>query len=308
MNESQSLAPYRLVIWGAGRSYYESQSVIAAQIEKRNIEVVGITADSLPAYGFVDGFPILSKQEALRAPFDYLLLCVNESAYDGVLAEITETYGIPRSQVVCSHVLRSPNFDFREYMELRTSHVSIVAPLCWSGLACSTLDLRCESPFRNMFINWDSYRRVLSDIKHYCSIDSLEFLGYDTDQLGTRYPKMGLDDVVLNFNHVETPDQAREQWFKRRDRMNFGNLFVMGICNDPQQEEEFHHLAQNEKRICFVPYESAHPQSLYLPKRPSDTVFSDSVNATAMRSTGSYAINLVRLLLGRSDYLRYRRA
>ena len=295
--------PYRIIIWGAGYEYETVSHAIFSLVEKGQGEVLGIMADSLPPSGTLDGFPILPKDALRDLDFDYLICCVTRDP-DGVIAHIVKDYGLPREKIVRTQMMNSSHFDLARYLRLRESNVSIISDLCWGGYLYRTLDLRCMTPFRNLYIEDESYLRLLGDLKGYCS-EEPRFLRFGKDDFGKRHPIMALGDVELHFNHAKTPKEALAQWQARVGRINWDNLFAMMWTIDRNSELAFNALEGYDKRICFVPHKTSEPFSLQLYARPLEKHFFDAVNATAMSTVGSYQFDAIKLLLGEPDYLRY---
>jgi len=295
--------PYRIVIWGAGRMYYAVVNTILSIVEKGQAEVLGIMADSLPQNGVFDGFHILPKEALCSLEFDYLLLCLKGNPKDAIQS-IVETYGVPREMIIRSCVMQEPHFDLERYIRLRESNVTIVSDLCWGGFMYRRLDLRCMSPFRNLFIHNDDYLRLLGDLREYCG-KGLVHVGFKTDPETGVYPVMRLGDVELRFNHAKTPEEAASQWHQRIDRINWDNLFIMMHTEDREHEHAFNELEGYEKMICFVPYETSEPHSFRLIQQPSEP-FHGMVNLTAYSAAVADPFDPVKLLLGEPDFAHYK--
>lgn len=295
---------FRLIIWGAGYEYSTVANTIFSSIEKGQIEVLGIMADSLPPTGTLDGFPILPKNSLREIDFDYVLFCLQDDNKREI-DQLCHSYCLQRSQIIWSRPMHMPHFDFSRYMRLRKSNVTIVADICWSGMLYKSLDLKCNSPFFNLYIENSSYLRLLDDLRGYCS-QNLVLSQFDRDSRGVIHPVMMLGDVELHFNHVETPEEAEAQWSSHLARINWDNLFIMMHTTDRQSERLFNALEEYTKRICFVPYETSEPYSLNIYQHPDEQHFHDSVNRTAMGKSGSYPFDPVKLLLGEPDFIRYK--
>lgn len=179
----------RTVVWGCGLAYLRIASTLSRLAEKGQIELVAFTARSLPKCGFIDGVPIVARDEVGDLDFDLLIAC-SETEFDDVVRDACENLGVPQEKVIPSRIFELPNIDLDDYMELKRSSVSIISDLCWGGLTYKLLGLPCLSPFRNLFI-WDSdYLRLLADLKHYCVEGELEYLEQRTDDSGEEYPVM----------------------------------------------------------------------------------------------------------------------
>jgi len=296
--------PYRIVIWGGGFEYSTVANAVFDLVAKGQGEVIGIMADSLPAEGTVDGFPILPKSALPTLDYDILLCCI-QSVKNDVVSEICKEYSVPREKLMRSVVMHQAHFDFGRYMRLRTGGLSIISNNCWGGYMYRRLDLRCLSPFRNLYLDDEDFLPLLADLRGHCAMEPV-FDRFEKDELGVTHPVMRLgDDVRIHFNHVKTPEEAAAQWYARVDRINWDNLFVMMQTMDRGSELAFNALDAYPKRICFVPYETDQPHSLRIIQRPQDRYFFDAVNSTAITRGGSYPFDALKLLAGEPDFVRY---
>jgi len=69
-----------------------------------------------------------------------------------------------------------------------------------------------------------------------------------------------IDDVLIHFLHYKTFEEAQEKWNKRKQRINWDNLFVMMYTSEMEEAERFDRLPY-EKKICFVPFETDIPSA-----------------------------------------------
>lgn len=297
----------RCGVWGFGYLYANIADKLLRLADSDQLNVVSITAESLPTAGYIDGIPIIAKEELSNVELDVLVMCV-EDGYKEAVREACDACGINRDIIVPWRVFTLPNFNIHEYFELKRSNVSIISDLCWGGLLYRTLGLRCQSPFRDMFIWNDDYLRLLGNLKQYCTEADLQYLHMNTDDRGTRYPMMLLGgDVQLHFNHVSTPEEANEEWEKRVGRINWDNLFVEMKADSPESETAFYKLGQFTKRVCFVPYESGFEDSVFVPTNENGDSFYDRVNASVRLERNAYLLDPIKLLMGKSSFRRYSR-
>lgn len=297
----------RCGVWGFGYLYASIANKLIHLADCGQLEIVSITAGSLPTAGYIDGIPVITKNELSNAELDVLVMCV-EDGYNEAVREACEVYGINRDIIVPWRVFTLPRFDIHEYFELERSNVSIISDLCWGGLLYRALGLRCQSPFRDMFIWNDDYLRLLGDLKHYCTEADLQFSRLSTDERGTRYPMMLLGgDVRLHFNHARSPEEAIAEWDKRVGRINWDNLFIEMKADSPESETAFYKLGKFANRVCFVPYESSYENSVYVPPNENGDPFYNRVNASVRLERNTYLLDPIKLLLGKSSFRRYSR-
>ena len=294
----------RVVIWGYGEVYFRIANTLFWLADQGQIELVGYVADSLPTQGKIDGVPIIAKADLSDVEYDVVVLCVGGGESEAI-DEACSRYGVARAKIVPYRVLQLPHFSMDDYLELKRSNLSIVANLCWGGLVSNVLGLPALSPFRNLWIGDDDYIRLLGDLKHYCTEVDLKLSRMVKGEYTKVYPVMRLDDVELHFNHVMFPWQAKREWDKRKDRINWDNLFVEMYTSSQGIEKAFNALEQYEKRICFVPYDTDFPHSFTMPPDGEGSAFYNQVNGAVLYGKGCYAYNPISLLLGRDDFARY---
>lgn len=104
---------------------------------------------------------------------------------------------------------------------LKNRDFSLFASNCNGGCICHDLGLPFRSPFVNLYLTAPDFVRLLEAPKEYLSCP-LEFQKTDKD-----YPVARLKDVTLHFMHYKTPGEAQGAWERRRQRINWENLFVM---------------------------------------------------------------------------------
>ena len=196
--------------------------------------------------------------------------------------------GFDLLNIIPCDVLRLVGFDFYEYLELKKNTPSIIAPLCWGGNTYHSLRLQFKSPFINMYLDHGDYIKLLSNLEYYLSCDLvLKEMRIETN-LKRLFPVVACDDILLFFNHYTSFDDAKNCWERRRQRINFDNLFVMFFDEDPRVVEKFLCLPYKRK-ICFVPYYSEEKGLLSIPYRSQEKFkmkpFWEIVNGT---SNGSF--------------------
>ena len=72
-----------------------------------------------------------------------------------------------------------------------------------------------------MYINNLEFIRFACNLKYYCSLD-LRFI--ETDKT---FPVAMLGDITLDFNHSKTKEDAERDWNRRKERINYDNLYLI---------------------------------------------------------------------------------
>ncbi len=295
--------PYKCVIWGISIQYDMYVNNIFLEIAKNNIEIIAVTSNDKMIRS-IDGFSFVTKTDIKNIEFDYVIVACNPI----VAKKESIILGISSSKLIDIELFGLPGFDFKEYIALKESNISIISNHCWGGFAYHTLGLKFCSPFVNLYVEEEEYIRLLSRFSYYME-QSLRMYK-DGDSFGE--PVGQLDDIKINFLHYESFAQAKEIWDRRKERLNYDNLFVeMTIREKPELEKEFEALPF-EKKKCFVHFKCAGENSIDLAefqdieiRRKYNHRFKEYVHNTSEKNCRvSRPYNLIKLLNGDADFMR----
>ena len=130
---------------------------------------------------------------------------------------------------------------------LRNKDFSIFSSNCNGCCICHDLGLQFRSPFVNLSLDAKDYIQFLKDPKSYLDVP-LEF-EQDSDK---EYPVGRLKDITIYFVHYHSQKEAREAWERRKERIDWDNLFVLMTDRDGCTEEllqEFDALPYRNKVV-----------------------------------------------------------
>ncbi len=130
---------------------------------------------------------------------------------------------------------------------LKNDSFSLVASNCNGSLILHDLGLRFNSPFVNLWIKPKDYIKMLSNFEWYMN-QELKFVKED----GIDYPIGIINEVRIYFQHYNSEDEAKTIWQKRKERINYNNLFVMFTERDGCTYEDlkaFDELPFNNKIV-----------------------------------------------------------
>jgi uncharacterized protein (DUF1919 family) len=82
--------------------------------------------------------------------------------------------------------------------------------------------MKFNSPFVNLYFDYDDYLKMLGNLKYYLSGD-LKFYKDDSRD----YPVAELHDIKIYFVHYKSEQEASEKWKERLSRFNYDNLYVL---------------------------------------------------------------------------------
>ena len=117
-------------------------------------------------------------------------------------------------------------------LRLKNKTFSRFASNCNGGCICHDLGLQFRSPFVNLYLNAEDYIKFLENPKEYLDTP-LEFLR----DSGKTYPVGILKDITLHFVHYDSPKEAYDAWQRRKERIDWENLFVLMTDKDGCTEE-----------------------------------------------------------------------
>lgn len=241
------MAKYKVFLFGSGKEYDKYFNNIICEYNKENIDILGIISQDF-YYKSIDNYDVISIDKVINYIFDYII--VTEVNHFQKISEILMERGISRDKLINASVLQIPHFDFKQYIDLRNSNVSIISNNCWGGITYHSLDLEFNSPFINMFMSEIDYIKMLGDFKSYMSQPiKFEYL----DKTGS-YPICSIGDIKLYCNHYKSFDEVKEKWEKRVAKINYDNLVFMCYTEDEIQAKRFDSLP-HKKKILFTSFE-----------------------------------------------------
>lgn len=113
--------------------------------------------------------------------------------------------------------------------KLRNRDFSIISQNCLGGVVYHMLGLPFTSPTINMFIEDENFLKLVSNLKHYMSIEPEPLADPYVDPVDrtVKYPKIRIDDIEICCLHFKNCAEAINAWNKRRNRINFENILVI---------------------------------------------------------------------------------
>lgn len=103
--------------------------------------------------------------------------------------------------------------------------VSFISQNCIGGVLYHDLGSQFLSPTINAFIPEPGFVKMILNLRYYMD-QELEM------RWGEEYPVGLLDDVEIHFMHYKTCKEAEEAWNKRKARINWDKIFVIGTDRD----------------------------------------------------------------------------
>jgi len=118
-------------------------------------------------------------------------------------------------------------FKYIQRAKLKNHNFTIICDSCVGGVICSELNEAFYTPTINLSMNGRNFIRFLKNIELYLSQEIIE-----VNDSGCIFPVGRLLDINLYFVHSDSFHEAKQQWDKRKVRMNYSNLFIVMTEND----------------------------------------------------------------------------
>lgn len=120
---------------------------------------------------------------------------------------------------------------------LKNNNFSIICSNCIGGVIYHRLGKQFLSPTINMWFRQKDFLKFVENLPEYLKED-LTFV--ETEYI---YPVAKLKDLTLYFNHAKTEEEARNNWEKRKQRINYDNLFIIMYDKGDITESDIKKLA-----------------------------------------------------------------
>jgi len=110
---------------------------------------------------------------------------------------------------------------------LKNKNATIISSNCNGEFIYYDMKLKFLSPTINLSFDMNDYIKMLENLEWYMK---QEIVPYEDKRFN--YPTGKLGDIEIRFNHYETFKDAVDKWNERKQRINFNNLFILGIDGD----------------------------------------------------------------------------
>lgn len=110
---------------------------------------------------------------------------------------------------------------------LKNTNPTIISSNCNGEFWYYDMGLRFLSPTINLSFDMNDYVRMLENLQWYME---QPVIPYTDDRFS--YPTGRLGNIEIKFNHYFTIQDAIAKWNERKKRINWNNLFILGIDGD----------------------------------------------------------------------------
>lgn len=150
-------------------------------------------------------------------------------------------------------------WNFSARRQLQNKNFTIISNNCWGGQVYQDLNIPYQTPFIGLYLIIPCYLKLLQNFGYYMKqeITFAESSKYETinaERKMHRYPIGKLGDIELQMVHYKDEKEAKEKWERRKERINWNNLYVKLSERDQCTTEnlrEFDKLPFKNK-ICFT--------------------------------------------------------
>lgn len=132
----------------------------------------------------------------------------------------------------------------RKRKKLKNTTPTIISSNCNGEFLYYDMKLKFLSPTINLSFDMNDYVKMLENLRWYME---QPILPYNDDRFD--FPTGKLGDIEIRFNHYNSFGEAVKKWEERKKRINWDNLFILGIDGDNCTYESI-------KRFDQLPYEN----------------------------------------------------
>lgn len=165
---------HTVLIWGCGNNCNMLRTHKC--FSGRDIRVAAVIDSNNIFYKRIDGHPLIRPEEIHRYAYEYILVTAQD--FPAIITQARQL-GIDSSKLISSRVFQIPLFDFDEYLDLRSSRVSILTDYYLGGYFYHRFGLEFNSPTVNMFMRNKDYLDFLRDIDGHMKSDIKPISGYN---------------------------------------------------------------------------------------------------------------------------------
>lgn len=306
----------KVLVWGIGMNYQKICNALKWNEEIGSFEVLAFISRDYGQKDF-DGKKVIKPEQILDmygGDFNYIIVST-EQYYQEIVAYGTKDLKIDRDKFMHGKIFEIPCFDWKRYIKVYKSDISIIAEFCYGGFLSHHLGLPFCSPFVNVRVGTKlGYQKMIKQINNYMSLTpqlmktgQKEFEKYAECVGGgcVEYPLLCYDDILLHGFHYKSEEDFLSKWEQRRKRYNPKSNVVFKILYDESDIEDFDKL-EIDNKIGFY-YENTDKENIItIPFNKQHYTYSFAVCVNEyIRSQNIFSqIDIFKLLLGEKGFKR----
>ena len=133
---------------------------------------------------------------------------------------------------LCSQKIVNYFYENSLQSRIKNENFSILCSNCIGGIIYHRLNKQFLSPTINLWMHQPEFLKFVKDIKGYVAKE-LEFVKTEY-----AYPVGQLGDIKIYFNHSKTEEEARKNWDRRKERIQYDNLYIIMYDRDGITKED----------------------------------------------------------------------
>ncbi len=298
----------KIIIWGIGWGYQKICNALRWNEEIGNFEVIACVSKDDGQHDF-DGRRVIKPEEMQDISFDYIIVSA-EKYYQEIVTYGVETLKIDRNRFLHGKVFEIPCFDWKRYLTIYKSNISVISELCYGGMLCNHLGLPFNSPFVNVRVGDKSgYQKLISRLDYYMSASPHTGNELHKSDIITEgcvaYPILWYDDIMLHGFHYSDMETFWAKWEQRRKRYNPESAFVFKLLYGEDDLKDFDRLDIKHK-IGFYFEDTGREQVITIPfdRKKYTYCFANCVNEFVSSADIFQRIDVFRLLSGEKEFKR----
>ena len=114
--------------------------------------------------------------------------------------------------------------------KIKNKDFTIISNNCWGGGVYEDLNLEYKTPTIGLFFYAPCYIKFLKNMQFYIdtqiTFKNDSFYSECNTKKNIDYPIGVIHDIEIHFLHYATEQEAYEKWNRRKQRVNFNNIFI----------------------------------------------------------------------------------
>ena len=173
--------------------------------------------------------------------------------------------------------------------DMHAEGITFISQNCIGGVLYHDLGLQFLSPMINTFIPEPGFVKLVLNLRHYME-QELVVRWHET------YPVGMLEDVEIHFMHYETCKDAKEAWNRRKQRINWDKIFVIGTDRDGFDETVYELWKQVKyPKILFTAHPEFTEDAVYFPEYAAEGQVVDLISGRKFYHNGMLISKLAQL-------------
>ena len=134
---------------------------------------------------------------------------------------------------------------------VKSRDFTIISNNCWAGSVYRYFHMPYLSPTVGLYFFAEDYLKFISNLHHYLDT-KLEFVPAKSSRYSEELERRNqlnipigvLDDIEVIFLHYSSEQEAKEKWDRRKERVNWDNVFVKFSRMNQCEEEHIEHFCE----------------------------------------------------------------